>query len=287
MHISLQPQRHQYWQRGHWNRPTGPAMVTRPPTNFVYFIRLMEALTMFQQAWGSNGFHQPQSSHPHQMQQYPSSNGQPQPVAAQRTSVRGGGGSRQLADGTFVDPLGRPGKPFFNKKTGDLVWVKPDFKQLQSYEKESKRILRTWDMNNLPGEPIYGSGEGYVEWAEKYFPGGFNQYRHNRSNRATGVEDHNQLRNLLARSRGVKPEEIDYREVVVLYGLGEHGQQTKAQAVQKIWDKNPPGDPLNPQKGFEVWGKESWESFWQAAPNQKPKNWVWPDDWKPTRSAPK
>lgn len=244
-------------------------------------MQMMEALNRMGSAWS--------------LPRFPAQDGprgaQPETTAAARairSSLPDGKGSRELPNGKFVDPLGREGQPIINRKTGQLVYVKTDFTQLKNYEKESKKILRGWDLGNLPGEPLLGPrSPKAIEWAEKHFPGGYQQYKFNRSNRDTGVEDHEQLRGLLARSRGVKPEEIDYREVMVLYGLGEHGLQHKAKAVQQVWTRNPPGDPLNPKPGFEVWDRKSWENMWKAAPNLKPPGWKWPENWQPKRNSPK
>ena len=245
--------------------------------HFGMLTQLLGALAQMQNAWqGFGGGQPPQGFLPGP------ATGIPQPAASANPSNVSPGGARQLGDGTFVDTIGRQGKPVFGRN-GELRYVKAEWKDLQAYEKESKSILRTWNMKDLPGEPMLGPrGENdYIAWAEKYLPGGFSQYAFNRSNSHTGVEDHEQLRGLLAKSRGVSPEQVDYREVMVMYALGEHGLKYRSEATQKIWRDDPPGTPLAPRAGLETWRKQDWEALWDLAPATKPPNWTWPADWEP------
>lgn len=200
------------------------------------------------------------------------------------SSVPGGGGSRILADGKAVDPLGREGYPV-KGRDGKLLYVKAkSHEELRAYEAQSRKILSKWDVNNLPGEPLLGDRKDmdYVGWAEKHFPGGFTQYRHNRSNSRTGVEDHEQLRQQLALSRNIPVEQVDYREVMWLYGQGGNAISTaRSRATADIWRRDPPGTPSNPSDKLRTYRKQDWEALWALAPETKPKNWTWPDNWKP------
>jgi hypothetical protein len=204
-----------------------------------------------------------------------------------RTTKSRSTGSRQLSDGSFVDPLGRKGVPI-KDADGSLLYVRTSSaEELRAYESESKKLLAQWDPQNLPGEPLTGpkSDIDYVGWAEEHFPGGFRQYQHNRSNSRTGVEDHEQLRKQLALGRGISENEVDYREVMWLYGQGRgpiDGARSKATA--SIWRRNPPGTPTNPSPELRNYTRQHWEALWELAPDTRPKDWVWPSDWKPVSS---